>query len=286
VGIETDFSKSVYPPNMPAPLAAPATLKIATFNIQDLWVVGRDRPARMRHIGRAIAALDPDIVGFQESFIQKDRDILIEALDATRLRYHQYYPSATVGSGLLISSAYPIREAYFKRYTDSGPARRIWEGDFWAGKGVALARIETSVGMVDFYNTHAQAGYGRAEYRLVRKNQMAELAAFMNESRTGIAPAFLVGDMNSRVESEEHEAFVTGANLFRVMNMDTRIDHIYAAHNDAYEIETLDTVRIAERITEGERTFALSDHPGYMSVVRVTPRVDEAAETDAFSEEE
>ena len=245
VGVETDFSASVHLIESPAPFTEPVTLKVVTFNIQDLYIVGRNRPARMRHIGRVLTALDPDIVGFQESFIDKDREILIAALEGTRLRHHQYYPSGVGGSGLLISSAWPIREAYFHRYTVSGPARRIWEGDFWGGKGVALARIETPAGMLDFYNTHAQAGYGRAEYREVRRIQMEELAAFVNQSKTGTSPAFLVGDMNCRI----------GA----------------VVENAIYEFDTLDTVRIEERITEGGRTFRLSDHAGFMSTVRIAP---------------
>ncbi len=288
VGVETDFSASAYLDAPPAPFNEPLTLKIVTFNIQDLWVVGRNRPARMRHIGRVLAELDPDVVGFQESFIEKDREILIDALADTRLRYHEYYPSATVGSGLLISSAWPIRETFFMRYSQSGAAHRVWEGDFWAGKGVALARIETPAGMMDVYNTHAQAGYGRPSYRVLRVSQMEELAAFMNESRMGTVPAFLVGDMNCRIGSNDYETAVTNANLKRVMTIDSRIDHIFAAQNDAYEFQTLDTTRIWEKITEDGRTFNLSDHAGYMSVVRITPvgqESEDASETDVAATE-
>ncbi len=271
VGVETDFSESMYLAEPPAPFAEPLTLKIITFNIQDLWVVGKDRPARMRHIGRVLTDLDPDVVGFQESFITKDREILFEALADTRLRYHQYYPSAVAGSGLLMSSAWPIQEVYFMRYSQSGPPHRLNEGDFWAGKGVSLARIETPAGIMDVYNTHAQAGYGRPEYRALRLSQMEELAAFINESRTGTGPAFLVGDMNCRIGSEDYETAVAKAGLKRVMNMESGIDHIFAVRDDAYTFETLDTERIWETITEDGRTFDLSDHAGFMSVVHITP---------------
>lgn len=271
IGVETDYSASIFLKDKPKPLAEPLTLKIVTFNIQDLFVVGRNRPARMRHIARVLADLDPDLVGFQESFIGKDRDVLIKALEATRLRHHQYYSSSVGGSGLLISSAWPIREVFYHRYSVSGPPQRIWEGDFWAGKGVALARIETPAGMLDFYNTHAQAGYGRVSYREVRRTQMAELAAFMNGSRTQNAPAFLVGDMNCSIGDVDYETAAGDAGLIRLMAIDSRIDHIFAAHNDYHAFEVLDTVNIAERITEDGEVFGLSDHPGYMSTIRITP---------------
>jgi len=225
----------------------------------------------MRHIGRVLTGLDPDIVGFQESFIADDRAILLNALRDSRLCYHSYYPSGNVGSGLLICSAWPIYDIHFKRYTVTNPAYRIWEGDFWAGKGAALARIESPAGMVDFYCTHAQASYVVPNYRDVRVCQMKELADFINKSCTGISPAFLVGDMNCGEEREDYEAAVKGANLTRVMNMDSHIDHIFAVDDPQYQIEVLDTIRISEKITEDGHSFSLSDHSGYMSTIKVIP---------------
>lgn len=224
VGTETAFAQSSFLKNAPEPLTEALTVKIVTFNIQDLWVVSANRPERMHHIARVLTALDPDIAGFQESFIEKDRDVLLKALGSSRLRYHQYFPSGVGGSGLLICSAWPIREAYFLRYSISGPAYRIWEGDFWAGKGAALARIETPAGILDFYNTHAQAGYGRASYRDVRCIQMKELADFMNASRSNTAPAFLVGDMNCGIGDVDYEIVLNEARLQRSMAVDSHID--------------------------------------------------------------
>ncbi len=270
IGVATDFSRSRYAKEVPPSLAAPFTIKIVTFNIQDLWVVGQNRPARMRHIARVLTELDPDVVGFQEAFIAEDRAILMNALEGSRLRYHHYYPSGTGGSGLLISSCWPVHEIYFKRYSQSGPAYRVWEGDFWGGKGAALARIETPVGMIDFYCTHAQAGYGRPNYQSVRISQMAELAAFIRGSKMRNSPAFLVGDMNCRIGNEDYETVIARANLIRLMNLDSRIDHIFGVNDSSYTFETLDTIRIAEKISENGKTFSLSDHPGYMSTIRVT----------------
>ncbi len=272
VGIDTDFSGSRFLAASPRPLKNAFTLKIATFNIQDLYFAAQDRLARMRHIGRILSELDPDIVGFQESFIASDRAILIEALSHSRLKYHTYYPSGVAGSGLLISSAWPIREAYFLRYSVSGPASRVWEGDFWGGKGVALARVESPAGMLDIYNTHAQAGYGRPEYRIVRQQQMEELATFVNASRTGTAPAFLVGDMNCRIDQEDYETAVNTATLARAMSIDSGIDHIFAVQDEQYHFDVRDTIRIWETITEGERTFHLSDHAGFMSEIEILPK--------------
>ncbi len=272
VDAPTDFSKSPLLATPPAPPAKPFTLKIATFNIQDTYVVGFNRPARMRAIGRVLQQLDPDVVGFQEAFVEDERAILIQALGNSRLAHSQYFGSGTVGSGVFIMSAFPIQEAWFHRYTTANEWYKVWEGDWWAGKGVGLARIALpNGGFLDLYNTHAQAGYGNARYRLVRKDQMLELAQFINDTRSKTSPAFLTGDMNCGPGKEDFEAAVAAAKLVRMMSIDTRLDHIFTVENPKFTAELLETVPIAERVQEDGKTFDLSDHSGYMSTIRVTP---------------
>lgn len=268
IGAETDISKSLLLKSPPPLLAAPADLKVITFNVQNLWVVGRNRAERMRAIGDLLTQLDPDIVGFQEVFAEKERDILIRALEGSRLRHHEYFPSATVGSGLLIMSAWPIKETLFHRYSVSNEWFRLWEGDWWAGKGVALARIEHPSGIIDFYNTHAQAGYGRTANKVVRMQQMREAALFVNETRTRSAPAFFVGDFNCRPGDPEFELLVRDIGMVPLMDGGRRIDNIFGMADRAYAFEVL---AFAE--WERHNGLRLSDHRGYMSTIRVVPSV-------------
>jgi sphingomyelin phosphodiesterase 2 len=270
-GVNEDLAASALLATPPAPLSAPVTLKVVTFNIHDLYLASTDRPQRMRSIGAKLMILDPDIVGFQEAFIASDRAVLLKELESTRLKYHQYYPSGNVGSGLLIASAFPIKEVYFHRFTTSNPFYKIWEGDWWAGKGVALARLELPEGHIDFYNTHAQAGYGNPAYDLVRNEQMAELADFIKRSHTGSAPALLAGDMNCRIEDTEFQTAVNGAGLVRVMSGESRIDHIFARTDERYACEVIKTEPIEAVVKLGEKEIALSDHAGYMSTITIRP---------------
>jgi sphingomyelin phosphodiesterase 2 len=273
IGADTDFQSSALLQHPPEALTKEITLKLVTFNIQDTWVVGQDRPERMRGIGATLTALDPDIVGFQEAFIPADRAVLMAALKDSRLKHFQYFRSGTVGCGLFVASAYPIAEAYFHRFSVAGDWYKIWEGDWWAGKGVALARIQLpGGGLFDFYDTHAQAGYGNAQYNVVRKGQMTELGTFVTASRMRTVPAFLVGDMNCRPGAEDFGAAVFGANLLRVKNLDTHIDHIFTVKDPHYDVEVLDTVKIDEQTEAKGRRVDLSDHKGYMSTVRIRPR--------------
>ena len=83
VGSETDLTKSALLDTPPAPLTEPITLKAVTFNVQNLWVVGFNRAARMRAIGEKLAELDPDVVAFQEVFVPRTREILLQSFAGT-----------------------------------------------------------------------------------------------------------------------------------------------------------------------------------------------------------
>ena len=265
----TDLRKSILLTQPAAPLAGETVLKVVTFNIQDLYIAGRNRVARMKAIGETLRNLDPDIVGIQESFIEKDREYLLAQLENSRLAYRQYYKSGTVGCGLLVLSAYPIVETFFHRYEQNGKWYKFYHGDWWAGKGVALARIALPQGVIDFYNTHAHAAYGSTEYDGVRRFQMGSLAKFILDSWTRTAPALLVGDMNCAPGSIQYNTLVAGAKLQRLMNVESRIDHIFAAPSANYECEVLETTAITGNVPS--QVTPLSDHPGYMSTIRVKP---------------
>jgi endonuclease/exonuclease/phosphatase family metal-dependent hydrolase len=262
----TDIASSALLADPPPPLAEPVTLTMVTFNIQSLWVVGWNRPARMRALGQLMQEFQPDIVGWQEAFIDSDRELLIHSLEGSGLVYHEYYPSATMGSGLMISSRYPIREALFHRFEASNPWHRVWEGDWWAGKGVALARIEGK-GFVDIFNTHAQAGYGRPSYIEVRKDQMRETAAFMAAASLPTAPVFYMGDINARDgRNAGYELIVDLANLERLLAVPSAIDHIFGVVDRGYAFEVEESWEFVSH--NGVR---LSDHNGYASRIRITP---------------
>ena len=295
-GAETDFSGSRALAERPAPLTEPRTLRIVTFNIADAYGFTTNRPERMRAIGALLTELDPDIVGFQEAFIKADREFLLDALSESRLRYSARYPCATVGNGLLTLSAFPIEEAYFHRYEQSGEWYKLWEGDWWAGKGVGLARIRLPEGgLVDFYNTHAQAGRSHPTHYLeVRTSQMEGLADFINATKTGTGPAFLVGDFNTTPGRADFETAVAQAHLERIMKVDSRIDHLMAVANDHYRFEVLETQSITGAVAGSKadiflsrppslgemrglyfgpgETTTLSDHNGYITTVRIVPR--------------
>jgi sphingomyelin phosphodiesterase 2 len=211
-----------------------------------------------------------------------------------RLHHHAWYPAATVGNGLLTLSAYPIVASYFHRYQHNNSWYKIHQGDWWAGKGIGLARIELPFGgLLDFYNTHAQAGRGDTANAAVRYEQMGELADFLNASRTSTGIGLMVGDFNTRVGRPDFERAVGEAGLELMMTLDPGIDFILALQSPVYKYEALDTTVISGE-TQGSKaaiflsrapspgelwrmlrgpgeTTSLSDHSGYMSTIRISP---------------
>jgi endonuclease/exonuclease/phosphatase family metal-dependent hydrolase len=269
----TDLSKSVQLASPPAVLKNAVTLKVVTYNVHDLYVASDHRPERMRGIADALVALDPDIVGFQESFIAGDRALLIAGLEKSRLKHHQYFPSASVGSGLLISSAWPIEEYFFFRYTKGGMWYRINHGDWWAGKGIALARIALpdGNGFIDFFDTHAHAGYGFRPYDAIRLSNMMEVPPFIDRAAVKTSPAIIAGDFNCREKSEQYAALKVGNVLDRMLPENTGPDHIFAVKNAKYTFELLDSKTIEGTVPIEGGTSELSDHAGYMATIRITP---------------
>ncbi len=296
----TDYSSSPYLSVPPPLLEMPLTLKIVTFNIADGYLFTTNRRERILAIAALLTKLDPDIVGLQECFIASDRQLLLDSLKDSRLRYHADYPAATVGNGLFTLSAYPIVEQYFHRFQANNPWYKIYQGDWWAGKGVGLARIELPSGaQMDFYNTHAQAGRRDDDNRRVREHQMRELSAFLNESRSRTAPAFIVGDFNTRFDRSDLQYAIDHSGLKPAVTMDTGIDFIFAMENDLYDIEAVDTQGIEGSAPgsaaaiflsrapsprelwkmwfgAGEET-PLSDHTGYMSTITINTRTKTSA---------
>lgn len=259
----TDYASSPYLISPPPPLETPVNLKIITFNIADGYLFTTNRRERMRAIGALLTELDPDLVGIQESFVAKDREVLFDALKDSRLRHHAVYPAATVGNGLLTLSAYPIVESVFHRYRSNNAWYKIHQGDWWAGKGVGLARVELPSGAhIDFYNTHAQAGRRDEANHRARYEQMGELAAFINESRSGMAPAFVVGDFNTKMGRDDFQRALDEADLMTAVTMDTGIDFILASRDAGYRIEVLDTQTVEGIVRGSNAAIFLSRAPG------------------------
>ncbi len=279
------------------PWTQPLELNVMTYNIADAHGFTTNQRERVSAIADLLVALNVDIVGLQEVFIEKDRQFLIEKLSNTELKYASEYPAGFLGNGLVILSKYPIEESYFHRFKANNPWWKVWEGDWWAGKGIGHARVALPNGTyLDFYDVHAQAYRGNQESDDVRLEQFKEASNFLNQSSLQNSPVLFVGDFNTQRNKPDYQYVENNSNLVRLMNIDSDIDHITAMKHPDFSFEVISTEEIfGETLAsnpgefysraptpiefwqmhfaeaeEGETT-ALSDHPGYLSRIRISP---------------
>lgn len=271
-------------------------LKIMTYNIANARGFTTNQRERIAAVADLLVALDVDIVGLQEVFIKKDRQFLFDKLSTTPLKYYAEYPAGFLGNGLVILSKYPIEEFYFHRFKANNPWWKVWEGDWWAGKGIGLARIKISENnYIDFYNVHAQAYRGNQASDDVRLEQFKEASEFINSASLKNSPVFFVGDFNTQQNKPDYLFAEKHSKLRRLMVIDSDIDHITAVNNNLFNFEVIDTQEISGT-TLGSRPgkfysraptpyefwemhygkaeiTALSDHPGYVSTIKISPSI-------------
>ena len=252
----------------PEPLRAPVRLRVATQNVKAMYIQSTHREERMHGIAGLLIEHEADIVCFQEAFIAKCRQILVERLGEAGLEHHVYFRCGLIGSGLLFVSRYPIIETRFERYKNEGNPFALHHGDYWAGKGIASIRVVHPDGHLVVYGTHVHAAY-RNPYERTRLKQMHQATAFVNETAPEGIPAFVLGDINCEPHEDGYKTLVEGASLTRMMTLDSDIDHIFLRHAEAHQAQTLDTARMAGIYCDGGVIYLHSDHFGFCSEIEV-----------------
>ncbi|MCH7850725.1 MAG: endonuclease/exonuclease/phosphatase family protein [Nanoarchaeota archaeon] len=233
---------------------------------------------RIKYAGKSISNLVPvpDIVGFQEVFGGSRRRI-VDSLKGTKLKFGHYFPSNFFGSGLFVMSAFPIIKTEFHQFSKQGNPLEFETSDFYAGKGICLTRVETGIGVFDFYNTHCHGKYSlrrvslskkdRRKHKKIRISQRYEITDFINEH----SPENLficVGDFNCDLGSDEYIEFMDDAPFRRIMgDVNSGKDHIFVTKNDKFEIDFIGLDKTPERW--GGNGPRISDHDGYYSSVMI-----------------
>jgi len=189
-------------------------VRALTFNI---WGIGfRDRFTRLEALCQALPALGADVVALQEVWQSHDQQALAEAGQTAGLPYHHVYRGGKLApSGLMTLSRYPIIYAEFRPFRLTGRLQNIHEGDYFAGKGIGLARLQTPHGLLDVYNLHTLAQYHSDERDIYRAHRAAMLfeAALFVKTVSAQTPALIMGDFNAQPEHLPYRLFraLTGA---------------------------------------------------------------------------
>jgi sphingomyelin phosphodiesterase 2 len=174
-------------------------LRVLTFNIWGLgFGIAKDRGLRVQAFTEALSNLNADVIGLQEVWIEADRRRIAFCAAEAGLEHSYYFRGGLVGSGLMILSRFPITETNFCQFTLKSRPERFWEGDFFAGKGIGMARLQTPHGPLDFYTLHPVAQYAPDDedpYGAHRSAAMYEAARFINVNSAQDA-VIVTGDFN------------------------------------------------------------------------------------------
>ncbi len=258
---------------VPEPWTRAHELSVVTMNVKDMLWLSDDRRLRMDRIAELLVELSPDVVCLQEGFVAGDISLIREPLRDIGLSFAMDYPSGVVGSGLWIMSRFPIHGTAFKRFSKNGVFHDTRGGDWWAGKGVALARLELSEDkFLDIYNTHMICNLGPQELRAHRMDQAREFARFVAGSTPDSIPAILMGDFNCGPGSTEFNLIEETLAWEPLLEQSSRFDHIQGMGRSAgYTFERLGEQVIQGSVSTGDGEVWISDHDGHLLCLRIAP---------------
>ena len=196
----------------------PTTINIVTLNCWGLKYLAKWRRQRLEEIGRSIATTvpTPEIVGLQECWTQEDY-LSIRKHTRHILPYAKFYYSGIFGGGLAILSKWPIVESNMVRYPLNGRPTAFFRGDWFVGKGVACASIETGPGrenIIDVFCTHLHAPYEREpndSYMCHRTAQAWEIAKLLRGAAEKGHSVIALGDFNMVPASLAHRLITAHA---------------------------------------------------------------------------
>ena len=259
-------------------------MKILTLNI---WGApyAQHIMARIDAISTRIQHDQPDIILLQEVFLPAQVKALRESLQAD-WRYQHHFASGVIGSGLLTLSRYPIVDSAFHRFRLGGKPERLMQGDYYAGKGIGMVRLETPQGALAVFNCHTHAQYdywnNDNEYAVYTETNLYEATRFIT-TQSGDVPVVLGGDLNVNPTQPGYDLICTVGRLVDVYH------HVHGIHATTFSTENPYTkhddqcldyimgrgivvddiaVTMTETLSDGSAR-AYSDHYGLLASVHI-----------------
>ena len=245
----------------PAETSAAIRMRVVTWNVWGLrWITPR-RAERLEIVARETAKLKPDIVGFQEAFVEADRQALITSLRAEGLEHARYFHSGLVGSGLLTVSRYPIESVGFIRYVSNGRPEAFHHGDWWAGKGLSLCTLELPGGVRLYLgNTHLHARYKQNRYHETQLAQAGQLLPWVGKVLATGSPSLWLGDWNNSPDSDVLAPLIKAGQWKLLSAEKPRIDHVFGGGEGAgWEWRVLGQGKVNGKL-ESDANVPWSDH--------------------------
>ena len=172
---------------------------VLTFNVWGLYI-SKDRQARIKAIGDALADGEFDVVTLQELWVCKDYEMLKSKLMQSYAHSH-HFSGGIVGSGLAVFSKHPIIQIDYRPYRLNGKPFYILHGDWYAGKGIGHVRLQHPETVIDIFTTHMIANYhnkkdGNDIYSVHRCLQMVEFCNHISTFKSQDSLVIATGDFN------------------------------------------------------------------------------------------
>ncbi|XP_071791982.1 putative neutral sphingomyelinase [Asterias amurensis] len=288
-------------------------LRVLTLNCWGLKYVSKHREERLGCIGEELARGRYDVVTLQEVWVEKDYESICDKVKNV-LPHHHYFHSGCIGSGLCILSKWPIVNTFMHRFALNSFAYHVFEGDWFAGKGVGLCELEVEDMTVNVYTLHNAALYAPSgitsadklfTHRLLQNYEVSE---FVRVAGASSDVNIVAGDFNTEDFSLGYEVALVNAGLKdawkKCINQDTkdqpcntvetedncythmqtkyyidysgmRIDFIFYGSNPGYNVTCQDRSLAMEKIPGTEMHY--SDHKGVEVLFEMHKVKDECA---------
>jgi endonuclease/exonuclease/phosphatase family metal-dependent hydrolase len=206
-------------------------LNVITYNVEGLpnFLALSDTKDRTEKIASFLYMSDPDIIAFQETFVDTYYNILAVE-NFAKARFNEKLTNKIYGSGLaLFSKVSPIH--YYKEHFNT-----CYGSDCFASKGIQLCRIYPALGItIDVYNTHLDAHNSVKDIE-ARISQLKRLIEIINSKSEGNAIIFL-GDLNIRKNNEHFKYFLRETGLKNLCSScEGNIDYILIRDGNNIEL--------------------------------------------------
>lgn len=182
-------------------------IRAGTLNTFSINLKGKDAKPRNLAMGKQIKKLGIDIMGFQESYQNGAKDLLIEN---SGLNYNKYFTmGGTLGSGNLILSRNDFTGTSFYYHLLMGEIDNI---EMWSGKGIGKVSITHDELPVSFFNLHLISRTGiysddwEDENTTDRLIELFEVFSQVVE-QTDSDAFIVVGDFNMNIFNHEYQFF-------------------------------------------------------------------------------
>lgn len=172
------------------------TFSILSLNCWGLKYISKHRSSRFKAISAYLKEGLYDFVCLQEVWVKSDYLFLASELVEV-LPHSKYFESGIIGSGLCIFSKVPIRRFFFMPFQANGYYYKVWHGDWFSGKGVALCQVIYNGLVVNLLTTHTHVETSGSEYVAHRVTQAVCLVDMISLCLERADITILAGDLNS-----------------------------------------------------------------------------------------